>query len=54
MRRCTFCCLVLLVLSSLPTSAQEPLNNDSVIKMQKAGMSEELILNMVNPSFRRA
>jgi len=39
--------LVLAVICSADASAQEPLSNDSVIKMVKAGLSEAVVVSMV-------
>jgi hypothetical protein len=48
MRRCTICAIILLCLSSLFAQAQESLSNDSVLKLVKAGLSEDLIVQTVN------
>lgn len=48
MRKAVLACLVLLLGSAL--MAQESLNNESVIKLIKAGLSEDLIVTTVNSS----
>ena len=53
MRKASFACLLLLlcpVLFAPSLSAQETLTNDSVIKLLKAGLSEELIVTTINSS----
>src|ERR1700738_862971 len=48
MRKATFAGLLLLLASVLV--AQQTLNNDAVIKLIKAGLSEDLILTTINAS----
>jgi hypothetical protein len=43
----TLCIVALSVVFLSSLSAQEVLNNDSIVKLVKAGMSEEIVLNMV-------
>jgi hypothetical protein len=38
----------MLVLSASPLYAQEPLTNESIVKLVKAGLSEDMIVSMVN------
>jgi hypothetical protein len=47
MRRVALSCAVLLLVLSPLIRSQEPLTNDSVVKLTKAGLSEEVILGMV-------
>ena len=47
--RNSFLALVLLAYSSL-LIAQQSLNNDSVIKLTKAGLSDDLIVSTINAS----
>jgi hypothetical protein len=42
-----FVILAVALLCSLGLAAQDPLNNDSVIKLVKAGLSDELIVNAI-------
>lgn len=48
MRKALLACLVLLLGTAL--LAQQSLNNDSVIKLVKAGLSEDLIITTINSS----
>jgi len=48
MRKAILACLVLL--PGLALMAQQSLNNDSVIKLIKAGLSEDLIISTINSS----
>ena len=43
----TLCIVALSIVFLSSLSAQEVLNNDSIVKLVKAGMSEEIVLNMV-------
>ena len=43
----SFCVFCMGVLLCAPVHAQEPLTNESVIKMVKAGLSEDVVLSMV-------
>jgi hypothetical protein len=47
MRRILLACALILVFVSPPVRGQEPLTNDAVLKLAKAGLSEEVILGMV-------
>lgn len=50
MRKAFLSCLVLILCFTPLLHAQETLTNDSVIKLLKAGLSEELILTTINSS----
>jgi hypothetical protein len=47
MRRILLACALILVFVSPLVRGQEPLTNDSVVKLVKAGLSEDVILSMV-------
>lgn len=47
MRRILIVCLATILLCSI-LGAQQPLTNNSVIKMVKAGLSQDVILNLIN------
>ncbi len=45
MKHATVCILFLL---SIPLNAQQPLNNDTIIRLAKAGIADDVIVGMVN------
>lgn len=47
MRRIAFASLFVVFLIPLALRSQEPLTNDSVVKLVKAGLSEEVVLGMI-------
>jgi hypothetical protein len=48
MKRLFACGCFLLAISSVALIAQEPLNNEAILKLVKAGIGEETIVGMVN------